>query len=273
MKCSDLQSKLTFYSDGSLPNSEASTIKAHLEACPLCRQKNAEYRELSLVLSQLARPDISSALQSRLKTRIRTELRKSETSSIAIHSDLREWFKMSVMPYGVGVAASLLIGFVVLSAMLRGGVPASEVASGTVQRSTQLVATNTDPFADRSSYISPIDFSNSRMAFANESPSLNPQGGLVAITKSLLRGEMKDDEVVVVADVFSNGLARISEVVESPRDIRTMSELEKALNSDPSFAPFVPAVMENRPENMRIVLKFKSVNVSTGIDRPAKRRS
>ena len=92
------------------------------------------------------------------------------------------------------------------------------------------------------------------------------------MTKSLIRGGMKDEEVVVVADVFGNGLARISEIVESPSDGRSLGELEKAFESSPNSTPFVPAVMENRPDNMRIVLKFQSVNVSTG-SKPAKRRS
>jgi hypothetical protein len=85
----------------------------------------------------------------------------------------------------------------------------------------------------------------------------------------LVRGGTKNDEMVVVADVFSNGLAQIAEVVEPSRDRRAVGELEKALDSDPAYAPFVPADLENRPESVRVVLKFQSVNVSMG---PAKHR-
>jgi hypothetical protein len=94
---------------------------------------------------------------------------------------------------------------------------------------------------------------------------------LIALTKALVRGGMKDDEVVVVADVFGNGLAQIAEVVEPSRDRRAVGELEKALDSDPAFAPFVPANMENRPDSVRVILKFQSVNVSTGSRREKRR--
>ena len=88
---------------------------------------------------------------------------------------------------------------------------------------------------------------------------------------------MRDDEVTVVADVFGNGLAQIAEVVEPSRDERAVEELERALQSDPSYAPFVPANMDQRSsETIRVVLKIQSVNVDTSLhgssDRPRKFR-
>jgi hypothetical protein len=101
------------------------------------------------------------------------------------------------------------------------------------------------------------------MAVAGESPSVNPQGALVALTRSLVRGEMKDDEVTVVADVFGNGLAHIAEVVEPSHDRNAVAELQKALQSDPAFAPFVSADLDQRSDPVRVVLKIQNVNVST----------
>jgi hypothetical protein len=103
------------------------------------------------------------------------------------------------------------------------------------------------------------------MAIAGESPSINPQGALVALTRSLVRGEMKDDEVVVVADVFGNGLAQIAEVVEPSHDRHAVAQLQKALESDPAYAPFVSADMDRRSDPVRVVLKIQSVNVNTGL--------
>lgn len=78
---------------------------------------------------------------------------------------------------------------------------------------------------------------------------------------------MKDDEVVVVADVFGNGLAQIAEVVEPSRNRQAVDALQKALDSDPAYAPFVSSNLDKRSENVRVVLKFQSVNVSTGSSR------
>jgi hypothetical protein len=137
---------------------------------------------------------------------------------------------------------------------------------------TVLLASNKHTFDDDLSPISQYDYAQERLAFSSESPSINPQGALIALTRSLVRGHMKDDEVVVVADVFGNGLAQIAEVVEPSRDRRAVGELEKALDSDPSYAPFVPASLENRPDNVRVVLKFQSVNVSTRDSRDKQKR-
>jgi hypothetical protein len=111
---------------------------------------------------------------------------------------------------------------------------------------------------------SPAAYADTRRGVAGESPSINPRGALVALTKSLVRGEMHDDEVTVVADVFSDGLAQIAEVVEPSRDRRAISELQKALESDPAFAPFVPANVDRRSDTpIRVVLKIQNVNVPT----------
>ena len=78
--------------------------------------------------------------------------------------------------------------------------------------------------------ILPAEYATTRLSISGESPSVNPQGALVALTKSLVRGEMTDDEVVVVAEVFGNGLARISQVVEPSGNSRAIEDLEKAFN-------------------------------------------
>jgi hypothetical protein len=78
-----------------------------------------------------------------------------------------------------------------------------------------------------------------------------------------VRGNATDDEVTVVADVFGNGLAQIAEVVEPSADRRAVEQLQKALESDPAYAPFVPANMDHRSGTIRVILKIQNVNVST----------
>ncbi|MEP6946446.1 MAG: hypothetical protein ABJA02_11055 [Acidobacteriota bacterium] len=86
---------------------------------------------------------------------------------------------------------------------------------------------------------------------------------MAALSNTLTGHGFRNNEVVVVADVFSNGLARIAEVVEPSQNDRAVDELQRALDSDLSDTPFVPASMDNRPNNVRVVLKFQTVEVNS----------
>ena len=273
MKCSDLQFNLTLYADGSLNEVETASVTIHLDICPLCRQMAADYREISSDLRHLRRPEMSAALRSSLKGAVSEQVRLEKRSIVPLPSDIREWLQMQVMPYGIGVFASVLVGVTFLTMMFSGMLkpgPASTAKSG--NDSSIMLASSRSPFGENDlSIIPPSEYAQSRMAFANESPSVNTQGALIALTRSLIRGGMKDAEVVVVADVFSNGVARITEVVEPSRDAEAINELEKAFRSGYDNSPFVPSSLENRPENMTIVLKIQTVDVNISSKRLRRR--
>lgn len=268
MKCSDLQFNLPLYADDFVGESDAASLKDHLETCPLCRSRFADYRVIKSGLKQLRRPSISTALRNSLKENVRSEIRVEKETWLPVSRDIREWLQMRVMPYGVGVFASVLIGVTFLTMMFSGMLKPGRLPVASSGGSSIMLAANSNPYTRHDAdEISPTEYAQTRLGFATESPSINPKGALIALTRSFIRGGMKDDEVVVVADVFSNGLAQIADVVEPSRNQRAVSELEKALDSDPSFAPFVPSAMENRPDSVRVVLKFQSVNVNTGVKR------
>lgn len=273
MKCSELQLDLAVFADGTLDISRNEAVQAHLDTCPLCRQKASELVELRTDLTRLSRPQVSLALQRRFTEAVRLEARRSRREWLPVPPDVREWLQMRVMPIGVGVMGSLIVGFGFLGMLFSGMF--DPVGRETAVRSNNrpvFLASNRDPYAYlNSEVINPTDYARTRFAVAAESPSVNPQGALVALTRSLVRGSMSDDEVVVVADVFGNGLARVAEVVEPSHDRRAVIELQKALDTDPAFAPFVPAALDERPESVRVVLKFKSVDVTVTEKRPRNR--
>lgn len=264
MKCSDIQFDLTFYSDGSLGEKESSAVETHLGTCPLCREAHTEYLEMATSLRKIRRPEASLALKNKINEAIRSDVLAARLPASAMRPDIFEWLQMRVMPYGVGVFASVLVAVGFLGMMFNGMLqpPVDRAKNG---ETTVMLAADRDPYMglDPLETVPTTEFARSRMEFASESPSVNPQGALIALTKSFVRGGMKDDEVVVVADVFSNGLAKVAEVVEPSHNARAVFDLERALQSDPAFAPFVPSGIESRPESVRVVLKFQSVNVDT----------
>jgi hypothetical protein len=221
---------------------------------------------VTIGLRRMSRPEMPAAVRNSLSSAVNHQRRKEEYAWPPFSGELLDRVRLGLAPYGIGVAASLLVGVAFMAMMFtRFEGDGAENAFG--GQNGFLLANN----ASRNGEISPADYARARLDFASESPSINPKGALVAMTRSLMRGDMKDDEVVVVAEVFSTGLAQITEVVEPSRDRRAVGELEKALESDPAYAPFVPTTLEKRPESVRVVLKFQNVNVSTSTKRSRNR--
>jgi len=248
MRCEEVQNLIAVEGDDVLLEGENVLLNEHLNKCPLCRQERDDLRGVSRELKMMKRPTYSSEELFSLRNTVAERLGSPRGFWIA--DDHRPWIKAWFMPSSLGSIASLLIAFGFLWLLSLSPAPSQ---SQPVFISSQ----HYDP--------SQLAYANERRDVAVESPSVNPQGALVALTSSLVHGQMSDDEVVVVAEVFGNGLAKIDEVVEPSRNRRAVGELEKALRSDPRYAPFVPAGIDQRPNSVKVVLKIQNVNVSTRI--------
>lgn len=265
MICSDIQSNLPLHADGFSSPAECASVKAHFDACPLCRQQYSEFRDLRMGLQKMRRPEISAGLRNTIKQNVLAETQKSVWLPVA--PDIREWLVMRLMPYGVGVLASLVICMTFLTVLFSAAFEAPTSPIAMRSDPSMMLASNRGSLADYDILISPSDYAQTRLDFASESPSINPQGALIAMTKSLANTGKKNDEVVVVADIYGNGSAQIAEVVEPSRDRQAVAKLEKALYAGSTAAPFVPTTMENRPESVRVILKFQTVEVRPDLKR------
>ena len=264
MKCENLQFNLSVYLDDILTDGEHAAVDEHLARCPLCRQKLADFQMLRRDLRILARPEMPVDLMMSVRNRIAREVKSKQPSYFT--EDFRRWLQMRLMPYTVGTAASLIIGFTLLWLLLSNAnnMREFELAKITPNSTTTMLTNSNSQFPSNEFGLSAADFAAARISVSGDSPSVNPQGALIALTRSIVRGKMKDDEVVVVADVFGSGLARIAEVVEPSKDINAVRELEKALKTNPDYAPpFVPANLDQRSNTVRVVLRIQKVNVDT----------
>lgn len=270
MRCSDVRSDLPLYSDDILSVTERAALDAHLDTCPLCRQAVSDYQEVKNDLRSLARPVMSAGFLASMRLAVSSELAPAiRTPVFHVIEDRRGWFETWMMPSAVGTFASLVFGVFMLWGILSTARDPNDFVAFAAPQESRIMLASSNPMVGSESFdILPADYAITRLAIAGESPSVNPQGALVALTKSLVRGEMRDEEVVVVADVFGNGLARISEVVENTGNSRAIEDLERALESDPVYAPFVPASYDKRSERMRVVLKIQNVNVHTNFNAP-----
>ena len=263
MKCIELQSNLALYADLHTDEADSRAVKSHLDICPICRQHYSDFREIRAGLQKMRRPELSASRRNTIKRNVRGETHGA--AQLPFAPEIREWLFMRVMPYGVGVLASVAIGLTFLTVLFSETLNPQTVAME--RASSMMVAGTHVSFSDFDIVISPSDYAQTRLAFANESPSINPQGSLIAMTRSLARSGKKNDEVVVVADIFSNGSAEIAEVVEPSHDRGAVAQLEKALYTASAASAFVPTTMENRPDSVRVVLKFQTVDVKTDLKR------
>lgn len=264
MKCESLQLNLPLYTDGELTGEERSVLDEHLANCPGCKERLDEFKDLRTSLRLLQRPAMPAGVSDSVRQAVAAA---SQRGGSVIPVAARGWLDKWLVPSGVGAFASVLGGIMFLWLLAFGNIggPGFGLAGRNASNPVMLLANN-DPKRSRDSIeLTPSEYAQTRLAIAGESPSVNPNGALVALTKSLVRGEMRDDEVVVVADVFGNGLARISEVVEPSHDHRAVAELEQALKSDPAYAPFVPADYDKRSDSIRVILKIQSVDVKTNL--------
>lgn len=266
MKCENLQLNLSVYLDDILSDVERATLDEHLARCPLCRQKLADFQALRLGLRVLARPELPNNLMIAVRSRVAQEVKSTETSIFT--ESFREWLQMWLMPYSVGTALSLFLGVTLLWTLLSAAnftEQSTELAKYQPIKQSTVMLTNSNSYKKTNDFeLSAADFAAARLSVSGDSPSVNPQGALVALTKSFVRGKMKDDEVIVVADVFGDGLAQISEVIEPSRDLQAVRELQDALKTNPDYAPpFVPANLDQRSNTVRVVLRLQRVDVQT----------
>lgn len=254
MRCEEILPNLPLYLDNILDTDEREAIESHLPACPLCRNELADYRELRVALSRLGNPSVPEDLKNELVAISTTrELPQVTFGPVLDTRSLSERIIHWTLPFGAGALGSAAFAMLFLSFMLvRPGIGLLDQNSDDVAsvRPTPLTLAQNSGSDD---YL--------RVVIPDSSPKVNPASALVALTRSIVRGKMSDEEVVVVADVFGNGIANIAEVVDPPDNEEAMQELRKAFETSPENAPFLPTELSKDSDAVRVVLKIQRVDV------------
>jgi len=257
MTCEETRALLSQFIDDALSLPVRFTVDEHLDSCPVCRSEAAQLRSLSRGLRQLARPAVPVDLASTITEALVIEVaarRQSPERSFGERVTL--WLRPRLMPYTVGSLASVVLFFSVFVA-LSPHFMALQKAAGRLET---VMVFRASPGYDLNQPVSSENFSAMRAPFAEQSPSLNPGGALAALTGSYANpnANQNGDDMIVVADVFSNGSASLADVVQAPRDRRMLADFELALRQS---AAFVPASLDRRPDTMRVVFSVQKVDV------------
>ena len=259
MSCQETTRALSQYVDDELSPSFRVAIEMHLDSCPVCRAELVELRTLRSSLRQLTRPVPPAALIPTINDALMIEAaaqRQSPTPSFG--RQVLEWIEPRLMPYSVGSLASVIL----FTAMLVGLRPHFIALQEAARQNESVLLVGTNATYDLTQPVTPENFSARRAPFAEQSPTLNPEGALATLTGNYAQpraGRFQDgDDMIVVADVFSNGAASLADVVQAPRDRQMLADFEIALRQSTAF---VPASLDRRPDTMRVVFTVQKVDV------------
>src|SRR5689334_20376304 len=181
----------------------------------------------------------------------------------SFHVRVARFLEPRVMPYSVGSFASVILFFLMFTALRPHFVALREAALRNNGGSVIMVQPY-EPQYDLFQPVSQQDFAERRAPFGEQSPSLNPTGSLAALSRAYSHPHARyyadgdSDDMIVVTDVFSNGSASLADVVQPPKDKRMLDDFESALRQD---AAFVPASVDRRPDTMRVVFTMQKVDV------------
>lgn len=260
MSCEETRQTLSLYVDDCISLPARVAIDEHLDRCPVCRAEVAELRSLTRGLSLMTRPKPPATLADTINDLLVIEAAaRRQAPPPSIGRRIARFLEPRLMPYSVGSFASVIMFTLMLSALRPHFIALREAA---LQNNGVIVLhTYEEPGYDLYQPVSPKDFAASRAPIGELSPSLNPGGSLAALTRVYAHprdnyGEA--DDMIVVADVFSNGVASVSGVVQPPKNKRMLDEFESALRQDPAF---VPASLDGRPDTMRVVFAVQKVDV------------
>jgi anti-sigma factor RsiW len=258
MVCKETSQLLSQYIDDVLSLPVRVSVDEHLDKCPVCRAHVAELRRISRSFRSLPRPALAGLAASITDALMIEAAAQHQTPEPSFRDRIALWLEPRLMPYGVSSFASVILFFSMFAVFRPHFVALQDAA---IQNST-LQAFQANAHYDLNQPVTPQDFSAARAPFAAQSPSLDPDGALAALTGSYAHPHgnvyQEADDMVVVADVFSNGSAALADVVQAPRDRQMLTDFEVALRQS---AAFVPASWDRRPDTMRVVFTVQKVDV------------
>jgi hypothetical protein len=260
MLCEETRQSLSLYVDDCVSLPARVAIDEHLDRCPVCRAEVTELRSLTRGLGLLSRPTPPADLAVSISNALYIEAAaRRQAPRPPFRTSLARFLRPRLLPYTVGTFASVIMFFLMLNALRPHFVALREAA---IQQHAVLIL-GTSEFGEED--LRALGFYDlkkptseslaaKRAPFGAESPSLDPEGALAKMTRAYAHAGSNyyehDDDMLVVADVFTNGAASLAEVPRPPRDPRMLEDFESALRQN---AAFVKASLDGRPDTMRVV--------------------
>lgn len=261
MHCEEIQESLSLYCDDGLADDERTRCDRHLEVCPVCRDELAQFRAVRVGLGTMSRPSLPADLIPVIQNAVRAEVSVQRAQRNAPFGEafvdfISVWLQPRGMRYAFSSVASIILFAAVFVALRPHMLALKEAATAFEQYSA---VSSSGPY-DINRPITATNYAALRTPFNSESPSLNPNGSLATLNLANPHSHESEnnDDMVVIADVFSNGTASVADVMHAPRDRRMLDDFQAALRNN---AVFVPSSLDRRAGTMRVVFSIQTVEV------------
>jgi Putative zinc-finger len=252
MTCEETRQSLSLYVDDCISLPARVAIDEHLDSCPVCRSEVAELRSLTRSLKLMPRPTPPPYLAETITDLLTIEAAaRRQAPKPPLGRRIARFLEPRLMPYTVGSFASVFMFFMMFTALRPHFVALREAAL----QNNGVVILNTTGYDLHEAE----DLARSRADVSELSPTLNPSGRLVALTRASAHphasyyDDGEADDMTVKVDVFSDGRASLADVVRAPRDKRMLEDFESALRQDGAF---VESRFDRRPDTMRVVISL-----------------
>src|SRR5215216_3193309 len=257
MTCEETRQTLSSYLDDCVSLPARVAIDEHLDRCPVCRSEAAELRSLTRSLKMMERPIPPPYLAETISDLLTIEAAaRRQAPKPPLGRRIARFLEPRLMPYTVGSFASVIMFFLMFTALRPHFVALREAA---LQANGVTILNTTEFEYDlyKAEDLARMRFADDRVS--ELSPTLNPSGRLVALTRTYAHphasydADADADDMTVKIDVFSDGRASLADVVRAPRDKRMLEDFESALRQDGAF---VKAEFDRRPDTMRVVISL-----------------
>ncbi|MGI9105389.1 MAG: anti-sigma factor family protein [Pyrinomonadaceae bacterium] len=248
MTCEETEKSFSSYVDGQLAHPARAVVDAHLEVCPMCRRQLDRMRDVTRSMAHLERPSPPVNLAASINNLLLIErAARRQQPAKSLSSCFLRWLEPRLMPYAVGALTSVIL-FVGIVNGLR---PQLRLLRGLTIAAQQAAS---DESLDKSLFEVAGGYDVTKPV-----PTIDPNGALAALIRTPSSSSDDDaDDMVIYADVFSNGSASLAGVVQPPRNPHLLDEVQEAFRQTPAF---VPASLDRRPQTMRVVLSLSKVSV------------
>ena len=254
MTCEETRQSLSLYVDDCVSLPARVAIDEHLNSCPVCRAEVAELRSLTRSLKMMTRPTPPPYLAETISDLLTIEAAaRRQAPKPPLGRRIARFLEPRLMPYSVGSFASVIMFFMMLTALRPHFVALREASLQT----SGVMIVNTGYDLHMAEDLARKRFADDRVS--ELSPTLNPNGRLAALTSAFAHAHTSyyadddADDMTVITDVFSDGRGSLVNVVRPPRDKRMLEDFESALRQDRAF---VKAEYDGRPDTMRVVISL-----------------